>query len=152
MNMKKVLLLLVLLSAFQCMKAIELEPRMGIGHVNNWGLHVGAYVSFPRSDLFAIQTGALLNTGNSMIKHERWDIGINIPVYASFRIPVSDAAKVRLNVGPYVGVASQTAHLGLSAEAGVEFKRIYLGVGCFQNCVDGQDTTLNLSVGYKFEL
>lgn len=153
--MKKILLLLLLLPAFHCVKAIELEPRTGFSNVHNWGLHMGAYVSFPTSDLFAIQTGALLYTGTFVDNYRVWNIGLNIPVYASFRIPVSNTAKIRLNAGPYIGLAQQNGqdgHLGVSAEAGVEFHRIYIGAGCFQNCFNEQETQLNLSVGYKFAL
>lgn len=151
MYMKKILLFLLLLPIFQSMQAIELEPRTGFSNVHNWGLQMGAYVSFPTSNLFAIQTGALLYTGNRE-NNKVWNIGLNIPVYASFRIPVSNATRIRLNAGPYIGLAEQNGQLGVSAEAGVEFNRIYIGAGCFQNCFNEQEMQLNVSVGYKFAL
>lgn len=151
--MKKIFLLLLLFSMFQSIKAVELEPRTGLSVVHNWGLHMGAFVSLPTSNLFAIQTGGLLYTGNREYQNGgHCNIGLNIPVYGSFRIPVSNTARIRLNAGPYVGIAQRDLHLGVSAEAGVEFNRIYIGAGCFQNCVNQQETQLNLSVGYKFTL
>lgn len=150
--MKKVVLLLLLISVFQLIKAVELEPRMGVSNVHSWGVHMGALVLFPTSNLFAIQTGAQLYTGILVDNNKVWNIGLNIPMYASFRIPVSNSAKIIFNVGPYVGFEPNIGHFGASAETGIEFNRFFVGVGYFKNCINNKEDQLNMSVGYKFTL
>lgn len=150
--MKQVFLILFAVLSIQLVKSIELEPRAGIGGVYEWGLHAGAYVSFPVSNVFAIQTGGLLYSGdNWKNSSSKWNIGLNIPVYASFRLPVSQTTNIRLSAGPYVGIAS-LGQLGFSAETGVEVKKVYIGAAIFQNCLNKKDTQVGISVGYKFAL
>ena len=42
--------------------------------------------------------------------------------------------------------------VGATAEVGVEMKRVFVGVNCFQNCINEQEFLFGLSVGYKFKL
>ena len=104
--------------------------------------------SFGVSSLFYIQGGFLLNT----VKPDSYSnvLDLDIPVYASFRIPVKNT-KIRLNAGPYVKFNNYTA-IGISAEGGVEYKRFYAGLSYFQNCTPHHEFLFNLSVGYKFKV
>lgn len=132
--------------------AIELEPRAGVAVCHKWGFHVGASTAFPVVNKLYIQPGAFLYAlAPERFRNDDWDIGVNVPVYASFRFPVSHVTQVRLNAGPYVGIGNDI-QFGPSAEAGVEFKKIYMGVGYFQDCFNDKDYMLNLSIGYKFTL
>lgn len=144
------IIVLSMLSLFSSLRAVEIEGRVGFSLADMWGLHIGAYTRIPVSGSFAIQTGLLLHTseweGNA---RDNWNIGVNIPVYASFSLPMGESAKLRLNVGPYVG-AGNSLRLGATGEAGVEWKRYYIGLACFQNCVNDQITQGNLSFGYRF--
>lgn len=116
------------------------------------GASDGAYINFPQSRLFSIQTGLLLHTaGNSFSYGDDWNIDFFVPVYASFHIPLSDKVNLRLNAGAYTG-SGEYWNLGATAAAGIEVKRFYVGVNYFQNCVNDRDLKLGLSVGYKFTL
>ena len=101
--MKKSLVLIViaLFSAFNHVQAADIEARTGIMGGDVWGLHAGAYINFPQSALFSIQTGVLLHTANrsAIGNSNTWDIDFNIPVYASFHIPLREKANLRLNGG-----------------------------------------------------
>lgn len=153
--MRKVLLLMLVIMV--CVagnaKTIDLEARTGIMGGDVWGLHAGAYLNFPQSSLFSIQTGVLLHTANvSVAKYsDTWDIDLNVPVYASFHIPLSEKTNLRLNGGAYIGTG-HTMQLGATADVGVEVKRLFVGVNCFQNCINEQEFLLGVSVGYKFAL
>ena len=141
--MKKLFVLLILLLSFGRSQAADIEARTGI---------LGAYINFPQSRLFSIQTGLLLHTaGNSFSYGDDWNIDFFVPVYASFHIPLSDKVNLRLNAGVYTGTGEYW-NLGATAEAGIEVKRFYVGVNYFQNCVNDRDLRLGLSVGYKFTL
>lgn len=156
--MKKVCLifLIALIVPVLHVKAIELEPRAGVSYAPNvLGLHIGAFASFQLMEKFFIQPGILLNTvGSGTLDDslDQWKIGLNIPVYASFRLPVNETTHIRLNVGPYVGAAASLLSLGATGEVGVEIKKIYIGAAYFQNCINGAGAQLNLSVAYKFVL
>ena len=64
--MKKLFVLLILLLSFGRSQAADIEARTGILGGDGWGLQTGAYINFPQSRLFSIQTGLLLHTaGNS---------------------------------------------------------------------------------------
>lgn len=144
---------LVFLSMFcflPSLEAVEIEGRAGVSIANMWGLHLGAYTRIPVSELFSVRTGVLLHTSEwSKDGRDNWNIGCNIPVYASFSIPLGHPAKLRLNVGPYIG-AGNSFRLGATGEAGIEWKRYYVGLACFQNCVNDKITQGNLSFGYRF--
>lgn len=132
--------------------AVELEPRAGVAVCHKWGFHVGASAAFPVVEKLFIQPGAFLYAlALERYRKNDWTIGVNVPVYASLRFPVSRVTQVRLNAGPYVGLGSDI-QFGPSAEAGVEFKKIYVGIGYFQDCLNDKDYMLNLSVGYRFTL
>lgn len=146
------LLMSFVLCSEQSMKAIDLEPRVGVSCSAVWGIHVGALTSLQLSDKFYFQPGFLMNTVSEFSgKADGWKFGLDIPLYASYRIPVSNTAKVRLNVGPFAGISSQIS-LGTALEAGVEYRKCYIGASWFQNFVDRNCARLNLSVGYKFHL
>lgn len=129
--------------------ATDIEARSGVIVGGVWGLQAGAYVNFPQSRLFSIQTGALLHTAERDGIFE--SISVNIPVCASFHLPASDKVNVRLNGGGYVGTTDYL-NLGVTGEAGVEVKRFYVGMNCFYNCINQNDLQLGLSVSYKFSL
>lgn len=104
--MKRILLLIgFVLSLFTSAQAADIEARTGVMGGDVWGLHAGAYINFPQSKLFSIQTGFLLHTANQWIgkKSDMWDIDVNVPVYVSFHIPLSEKTNLRLNGGAYVG-------------------------------------------------
>ena len=96
--MKKLFVLLILLLSFGRSQAADIEARTGILGGDGWGLQTGAYINFPQSRLFSIQTGLLLHTaGNSFSYGDDWNIDFFVPVYASFHIPLSDKVNLRLN-------------------------------------------------------
>lgn len=154
-TMKKTLALLgiMLSSLFSQVQAADIEARTGIMGGDVWGLQAGAYLNFPQSSLFSIQTGVLLHTANvPVVKYsDTWDIDLNVPVYASFHIPLSEKTNLRLNGGAYIGTG-HTMQLGATADVGVEVKRLFVGVNCFQNCINQQEFLFGVSVGYKFAL
>ena len=151
--MKKLFVLLILLLFFGRSQATDIEARTGILGGDGWGLQTGAYINFPQSALFSIQTGVLLHTANrsAIGNSDTWDIDFNIPVYASFHIPLREKANLRLNGGAYFGTGSEV-QVGATAEVGVEMKRVFVGVNCFQNCINEQEFLFGVSVGYKFKL
>ena len=152
--MKRILLLIgFVLSLFTSAQAADIEARTGVMGGDVWGLHAGAYINFPQSKLFSIQTGFLLHTANQWIgkKSDMWDIDVNVPVYVSFHIPLSEKTNLRLNGGAYVGTG-HTMQLGATADVGVEVKRMFVWVNCFQNCINTQEFLFGVSVGYKFHL
>lgn len=153
MKTKLVLMGIILSSFFSHVQAIDIEARTGIMGGDVWGLHAGAYINFPQSKLFSIQTGLLLHTANrgGIRNSDTWGIDLNVPVYASFHIPLSEKANLRLNGGAYWGTGS-ALQVGAAAEAGVEVKRVFVGVNCFQNCINEQELLFGISVGYKFNL
>lgn len=56
--MKRILLLIgFVLSLFTSAQAADIEARTGVMGGDVWGLHAGAYINFPQSKLFSIQTG-----------------------------------------------------------------------------------------------
>lgn len=59
--MKKILVLMgfILSSIFSQVQAADIEARTGIMGGDVWGLQAGAYIDFPQSKLFSIQTGLL---------------------------------------------------------------------------------------------
>lgn len=101
--MKKTLVLLGILlsSVFSQVQAADIEARAGILGGDVFGLQAGAYINFPQSTLFSIQTGLLLHTANqwTIRSSDTWDIDLNVPVYASFHIPLSEKTNLRLNGG-----------------------------------------------------
>ncbi len=138
---------------FSHLQAADIEARTGIMGGDVWGLHAGAYINFPQSSLFSIQTGLLLHTANqwTVRNADTWDIDLNVPVYASFHLPLSEKANLRLNGGAYIGTGHEL-QVGATADVGVEVKRLFVGVNCFQNCINSQEFLFGVSVGYKFHL
>lgn len=124
----------------------EIEVRSGVSVGDRFGLHVGAYYDIPLSGIFSIQTGALLHTTNDA---DRASIGVNAPVYASFHLPVSQSAKIRLNCGAFVG-ASKGFDAGFTADAGVEWKRFYTGINYFHDFTEYGTFHSGISFGYRF--
>ncbi|RHJ94057.1 hypothetical protein [Parabacteroides bouchesdurhonensis] len=150
--MIKTLLILLAILSIQLVKAVELEPRIGLSCSHKWGLQTGALLGFKVTDKFFIQPGVLLYSGDYWKRNtSKWDMGFNIPVYASFRLPVSEVTKIRLNAGPYLGIAS-LGRLGVSAEAGIDIKKVFVGIAVFQNCITDKNTQLGASIGYRFSL
>ena len=155
--MKKVLLLSVLMMMLCTVgnaKGIELEPRVGASYTKHWGIHAGALASYSLSESFYLQPGILLHTVGGSERDQRirnWKLGLDVPLYASFRIPLNEETKVRLNAGPYVGFLSRLC-MGTAVETGVEYRKYYLGVSWFQNFVNENCARLNFSIGYKFAL
>lgn len=77
--MKKLFVLLILLLFFGRSQATDIEARTGILGGDGWGLQTGAYINFPQSRLFSIQTGLLLHTAGIRFHMEM--IGILIFLY-----------------------------------------------------------------------
>ena len=77
--MKKLFVLLILLLSFGRSQAADIEARTGILGGDGWGLQTGAYINFPQSRLFSIQTGLLLNlrlnAGAYTGSGEYWNLG-----------------------------------------------------------------------------
>ncbi|GGJ95887.1 hypothetical protein [Parabacteroides faecis] len=153
--MKTTLLVLgiFLFSVFSKLQAADIEARTGVMGGDVWGLHAGAYINFPQSKLFSVQTGLLLHTANQWVigNNDTWDIDLNVPVYASFHFPLSEIANLRLNGGAYIGTGHKL-QVGATADVGVEVRRLFVGVNCFQNCINNQEFLFGISVGYKFRL
>ena len=150
--MKKLFVLLILLLFFGRSQATDIEARTGILGGDGWGLQTGAYINFPQSRLFSIQTGLLMHASPKSYSYgDDSNIDFLVPVYGSFHIPLSDKVNLRLNAGAYTG-SGEYWNLGATAAAGIEVKRFYVGVNYFQNCVNDRDLKLGLSVGYKFTL
>ncbi|WP_455636295.1 hypothetical protein [Parabacteroides sp.] len=150
--MKKLFVLLISLLSFGQSQAADIEAYTGILGGDGWGLQTGAYLNFPQSRLFSLQTGLLLHTaGNAFSCGDDWGVHLFVPVYASFHIPLSEKVDLRLNAGAYTGTGEYW-NLGATAEAGIEVKRFYVGVNYFHNCINDKDLKLGLSVGYKFTL
>lgn len=154
-NMKKLFILLLLFIVFsnqQSIRAVELEARAGASYSNIWGFHAGAFTAFHVADKFFLQPGVIFNSANDYShKGNLWRLGLDIPVYASWRIPVNDAVRIRLNAGPFIGVISDFS-FGTAVEAGIEYHKYYMGVSWQENFVNQNFTRLNFSVGYKFVL
>lgn len=154
--MKKVfivgLLSLFSLSNLQA-KTIELEPRAGVGISHLFGIHAGVLGSIGLTNNFFLQSGLLANSLDEAWKRNsgNFTFGVNLPIYASWRLPINEGTKIRLNAGPYVGFGAE-GHLGATAEVGFEFKRFYTGASYFQNCINDKNSQFNLSFGYKFVL
>ena len=125
--MKKLFVLLILLLSFGRSQAADIEARTGILGGDGWGLQTGAYINFPQSRLFSIQTGLLLHTaGNSFSYGDDWNIDFFVPVYASFHIPLSDKVNLRLNAGAYTG-SGEYWNLGEAISA---YRRAGSSYGC----------------------
>lgn len=132
-------------------KDFDLEVRSGISYSPDlFGLCIGAFTSFPLAGTVVIQPGIVLHTTGAEYRSYR-GIGANIPVYASWRPAINENVKLRINAGPYVGIADNL-NVGATAEAGFEFKKFYTGVSYFQNCINDKNSQFNLSFGYKFVL
>lgn len=152
MKKRLVLLGIILSSVFNYIQATDIEVRTGIMGGDVFGLQTGAYINFPQSKLFSVQTGLLFQTASQLFRNaDTWDIDLNIPVYASFHIPLNEKVNLRLSGGAYLGLEREL-HLGATADIGVEIKRLYVGINCFQNCINSQGFLLGASVGYKFHL
>lgn len=83
--MKKLFVLLILLLFFGRSQATDIEARTGILGGDGWGLQIGAYINFPQSRLFSIQTGLLLHTaGNSFSYGDDWNIDFLYPCMLLF--------------------------------------------------------------------
>lgn len=151
--MKRILLLIgFVLSLFTSAQAADIEARTGVMGGDVWGLHMGALVSFRVSDIFYFQPGALVNTvSGEYNKPGDWNFGMDIPLYASFRMSVDGAMKVRLNAGPFIGLSSP-ASLGTAVEGGIEYHKYYVGVSWMQNLINENSARLHFSIGYKFAL
>lgn len=150
--MKKLFVLLALFLSMSQLQAADIEARSGILGGDGWGLQTGAYLNFPQSRLFSLQTGLLLHTaGNTFSWGDDWGIHLFVPIYASFHIPLGEKVDLRLNAGAYTGTGEYW-NLGVTAEAGIAVKRFYMGVNYFHNCINDKDLKLGLSVGYKFSL
>lgn len=144
--------LLLSLCFIPSLGAAEIEGRGGLSNQNWWGLHLGAYVRVPLSERFAIQTGGLLHTADRQpYWGDFWNISLAIPVYGSFRVPLNESLNLRLGVGPYFETGCDWG-LGVSGEAGLEWKRYFAGVAYFQDCVKSsyKDEGFHLSFGYRF--
>lgn len=152
--MKNVLLLMLLLCTVGNAKTIDLEPRVGASYTRHWGIHIGALASYSLSNTFYSQPGVLIHTVGGSDRDQRignWKLGLDVPLYAPFRMPLNDVTKIRLNAGPYLGWSSRM-NLGTAVETGAEFRKMYVGISWLQNFVNQNCARLHFSIGYKFAL
>lgn len=157
--MKRALLvMMILLSTFGNTKAIDLETRIGLGYFGyygDWDAHVGALTSFKVLDRFYFRPGVLVNWdsgSNRLFRIENAKLGVSIPLYASYLIPVNRVMNIRMNVGPFVGRSSLQFNAGTAVEGGLEFYRFYAGFFWFKDIAGENYSRVNLSVGHRFTL
>lgn len=151
---KFIVVLLAFIWICQPMRAVEWEARTGVSLSDTWGLHIAALAGFPVSESFQIKPGLFLHTiqGETCASSGDFQIGANIPVYASFRVPMGEICKLRLEAGPYIGAEKSNLHIGGSAGIGMERLRWSWGISYFGNCLNNKAQQFHLSVGYNFSL
>jgi len=131
---------------------------------NRIGGHFGVVANVPIAQNFYVQPGLYFTAKGSKLecefhgsywkdeeKYEATPYYLEIPVLASYRIPLSDDIKIHINAGPYIayGLGGKLKELdsddnddifgsdgianrfdfGLNVGAGVSFKKIYAGLG-----------------------
>ena len=89
---------------------------------------------------------------NHLFRIENAKLGVSIPLYASYLIPVNRVMNIRMNVGPFVGRSSLQFNAGTAVEGGLEFYRFYAGFFWFKDIAGENYSRVNLSVGYRFTL
>ena len=122
--MAKIIISLLLLIFSFSVKGIELQPYSGIVYSNKWGLQTGADIGFPLKNNFYFQTGLMLYSNpESTCSYDDWRIGVNLPVYMQYRLPINNKVKMNINVGPYLGIAS-VGQIGVASKIGLDISRI----------------------------
>ena len=150
--MGKIIISLLLLISSLSVKGIELQPYSGIIYSHKWGLQTGADISFPLKNNFYFQTGLMLYSNpEPTYSYDDWRIGVNLPIYMQYRLPINNKLRININVGPYLGIAS-VGQIGVACKMGIDISRVNLGLSYYQNCVTDKCAVLGLSVGYKFVL
>lgn len=154
MKKNKLLYVIILLFlstyCFSQKARIEFQPYAGFVYEKGFGVQMGGDVSFPVTSYFCIQSGLLFSNDRSIeYRNPKWKIAINIPVFASFRLPVSEHLKVRMNVGPYGGIAS-VGQFGCAVGVGLEIENLYVGTTYYQNCITNKNYQIGLLAGYRF--
>lgn len=145
-----IILLFISIVCFSQKKAIEFQPYAGFVYDKNFGVQMGGDLSYPITKYFYIQSGLLFyNERGVEGRNPKWKIAINLPVFASFRFPVCDNLKIRINAGPYGGIAS-VGQFGCAVGIGFEMKNIYLGTTYYQNCITDKNSQIGLLMGYRF--
>lgn len=140
-------LILICLCVTQSVKAVEWEARTGVSVSDTWGLHTAVLVGIPLSNAWQIRPGVWLHTDQESDSPDN-RIGINIPIYASYRISMGNSLKLRLEAGPYVGM-NYNFQIGPSVGVGIEKSHWYWGASFFADCKH-KEAQLNASVGYNF--
>ena len=150
--MGRIIISLFLLISSLCVRGIELQPSSGIIYSHKWGLQTGADIGFPLKNNFYLQTGLMLYSNpEPTYSYDDWRIGVNLPIYIQYRLPISNKLKMNINVGPYLGIAS-IGQIGVACKMGIDVSKVNLSFGYYQNCVTDKFAVLGLSVGYKFTL
>ena len=150
--MGKIIISLFLIVSSLSINGIELQPYSGIIYSHKWGLQTGADIGFPLKNNFYFQTGLMFYSNPApTYSYDDCRIGVNLPVYMQYRLPINDRLKMNINVGPYFGIAS-VGQIGVASKIGFDISRINFSLSYFQNCVTDKFAVLGLSVGYKFVL
>ena len=158
--MKRVLLLMMIvaLCAVENVRAIDLEARAGLGYFGyygHWDMHLGALASFQMLDKFYLRPGIFLNLDSGsqdLFSLSNAKLGVTVPLYASYILPVTRVMNIRMNVGPFVGRSRLAFNVGTAVEAGLEYRKYYAGFFWFKDIAGNDYSRVNLSIGYKFSL
>lgn len=150
--MVKIIISLFFLVSSLYMEAVELQPYSGVVFSHKLGLQTGADIIFPMKNNFYFQTGLMFYSNpKPTYSYDDCRIGINLPVYMQYRLPINNKLKMNINVGPYLGIAS-VGHIGVACKMGLDISKVNCSLSYFQNCVTDKVAVLGLSVGYKFVL
>lgn len=102
--MKKIIISLLLFVSSLCTyaKGFELQPYSGFLYSDKWGLQTGSDIGFLLKNNFYFQAGLMFYSNPKPVySSTNWKIGVNLPVYMQYRLPISDRLKMNVNVGPY---------------------------------------------------
>lgn len=154
-----------LLAGAQSHAQIRFAPKVGVNFAtvsvsnadgfdpkSRVGFHVGAVVDIPVIKILSIQPGLLFN--NVGYKTETSILGttstssssvnyLQVPVNAQLNLPITDALKLNVQVGPYLGYC-----LGGTSKVGDESSDIKVGSDPDQ--IKALDYGLNAGVGAEF--
>ncbi len=150
--MKKIIISLLLFVSSLCTyaKGFELQPYSGFLYSDKWGLQTGSDIGFLLKNNFYFQAGLMFYSNPKPVySSTNWKIGVNLPVYMQYRLPISDRLKMNVNVGPYFGISS-VGQIGVASKIGFDISKVNLSFCYFQNCITDKFAVLGLSVGYKF--
>ena len=169
--------------SFSIRAGVNLSSLSGADHSRTkFGVNLGAMVDYnlPLSFPLALQTGIEYTSKGAedvLTRNAKLDY-LQIPIYAAYKLPVSDASKIVFAIGPYFAYGIHGSHYyldpfkedllkrfdwGVGGGAGIEVRKFvgFLGVEKGLTNISKMEQkdgdlkslkTLNikLSVGYKF--